>query len=89
MYDHAVFSLYSLSFMSLLFTFAALISMAGLSGTAANCVIFIPPIHMFLQLRRTYGLGVFSALWRTAALLAVCGTVFALFLFFVLMMTVH
>jgi hypothetical protein len=89
MYDHAVFSLYSLSFMSLLFTAAALISMAGLSSVASDCVIFIPPIHMFLQLRGTYGLGIFSALWRTIALLAVCGTVFLLFLFFVLMMTVH
>jgi hypothetical protein len=89
MYDHAVFSLYSLSFMSLLFTVAALMSMAGLSSVAANTVIFIPPIHMFLQLRGTYGLGIFSALWRTVALMAVCGTVFLLFLFFVLMMTVH
>jgi hypothetical protein len=89
MYDHAVFSLYSLSFMSLLFTLAALMSAVGWGSAAENCVVFIPPIHMFLQLRGTYALGIFSALWRTVALLFVCGTVFALFVLLVLMMTLH
>jgi Protein of unknown function (DUF3667) len=90
MYDHGVFALYSLSFMSLLFTAAALMAMMGVSsGVVAMCVIFVPPVHMFAQLRGTYGLGLFAASWRTIALLCICGTAFVLFLLFVLAMTLH
>jgi hypothetical protein len=90
MYDHGVFALYSLSFMALLFTAAALMSMIGVSGSVvALCIIFVPPVHMFAQLRGTYGLGLFAATWRTIALLCICGTAFVLFLLFVLAMTLH
>jgi uncharacterized protein DUF3667 len=90
MYDHGVFSLYSLSFMSLLFTAVALLAMMGVSGAVvALCIIFVPPIHMFAQLRGTYGLGLFAASWRTIALLGICGTAFILFLVFVAAMTLH
>jgi hypothetical protein len=89
MYDHAIFALYSLSFMSLLFTAATLLAMAGAGDLVAACVVFIPPVHMFAQLRGTYALGVFAALWRTVALLCICGTVFVLFLAFVVAMTLH
>ena len=90
MYDHGVFSLYSLSFMSLLFTAAALMAMMGVSSAViALCVIFVPPVHMFAQLRGTYGLGLFAASWRTIALLCVCGTAFVLFLLFVVALTLH
>jgi hypothetical protein len=44
---------------------------------------------MFVQLRGTYGLSVFSALWRTAALTCVAGVVLLLFMLLVLMMSVH
>ena len=90
MYDHGVFALYSLSFMSLLFTAAALMAMMGVSGgLVAMCIIFVPPVHMFAQLRGTYGLGLFAASWRTIALLGICGTAFVLFLLFVIAMTLH
>jgi hypothetical protein len=90
MYDHGVFALYSLSFMALLFTAAALMAMMGVSGAVvALCIIFVPPVHMFAQLRGTYGLGLFAASWRTIALLGVCGTVFVLFVLFVAAMTLH
>jgi Protein of unknown function (DUF3667) len=89
MYDHGVFALYSLSFMSLLFTAAALLAMMGVSSMVAICIIFVPPVHMFAQLRGTYGLGLFAALWRTIALLCICGTAFVLFLLFVVAMTLH
>ncbi len=90
MYDHGVFSLYSLSFMSLLFTAAALMAIMGVSSSVvALCVIFVPPVHMFAQLRGTYGLGWFAASWRTIALLCICGTAFVLFLVFVVAMTLH
>ena len=69
MYDHAVFSLYSLSFMSLLFTIVATLSYFEFGGLAASLFVFIPPVHMFLQLRGTYGLSRYGALWRTCFLL--------------------
>jgi hypothetical protein len=90
MYDHGVFALYSLSFMALLFTVAALMAMMGVSGAVvALSIILVPPVHMFAQLRGTYGLGLFAASWRTLALLCICGTAFVLFLLFVVAMTLH
>jgi hypothetical protein len=89
MYDHAIFSLYSLSFMSLLFVLLALCSAIGLSSLVAPGLMLVPPVHMFMQLRETYSLSVFSALWRTLALLAVCGTAFLLFLAFIVVMLLH
>ena len=90
MYDHGVFSLYSLSFMSLLFTVVALMAMMGVSSAiVVLCIVFVPPVHMFAQLRVTYGLGLFAASWRTVALLGICGTAFVLFLLFVVAMTLH
>ena len=88
-YDHGVFSLYSLSFMSLLFVAVALLGAIGMTSLAPLIVIFVPPIHMFTQLRQTYGLGKFAALWRTIALLCVAGTAFALFLIFIVMINLH
>jgi hypothetical protein len=83
LYDHAVFCLYSLSFMSLLFSVVALLSLTPLDASLALAVIFVPPLHMFAQLRETYGLRTRSALWRTVALLGIAGMAFMLFLVFV------
>ena len=84
LYDHAVFCLYSLSFMSLLFAMVALLALTPLRGLLALITLVVPPLHMFAQLRETYGLGTRSALLRTGALLGIAGTAFALFLLFVL-----
>ena len=83
MYDHAVFGLYSLSFMALLFSAVDLAAMVWSNGALALLVMAAPPLHMFMHLRETYSLGIAGALWRTVALLAVAGTVFALFLAFI------
>jgi hypothetical protein len=88
-YDHAIFSLYSLSFMSLLFIAAAMMGAVGLGSLTALLVVCVPPLHMFLQLRETYGLGIFAALWRTAALLCVAGTAFVLFVVLILVLSLH
>jgi hypothetical protein len=88
-YDHAVFSLYSLSFMSLLIVSCALLARAGWASGAVWMLFFVPPLHMFLQLRGTYGLGIFAALWRTLALLVVAGTAFLLFLLFAILVSVR
>ena len=79
MYDHAVFSLYSLSFMSLLFVAVATLGYFGFEGWAASLSVFVPPVHMFLHLRGTYQLARFGALWRTCALLFMSVLVLSLY----------
>ncbi|WLI89104.1 DUF3667 domain-containing protein [Massilia sp. R2A-15] len=87
MYDHAVFSLYSLSFMALLVVVLALLKMAGMKPLVVAMIFFVPPIHMFLQLRGAYGLGLAGTLWRTAFLLFASATVFILYLLLILMLS--
>lgn len=69
MFDHAVFSLYSLSFMSILLMAIAILSKFEFSSVAGILFFFAPPIHMFVQLRGAYDLGIWSTVWRTLALL--------------------
>lgn len=71
LYDHTVFVTYSLSFMLLLLS--ALSLMSGwnpwkAAGGLAMALVCYAPFHMYRQLRGTYALGAFGALWRTAAL---------------------
>jgi hypothetical protein len=89
MFDHAVFVLYSLCFMSLLFITLVLLSIVDWTVPIPFLAIFAPPIHMFVQLRGTYGLGKFSAFWRTCVLLCVAAIVLVVFMLFVLMMSMH
>lgn len=71
LYDHAVFVTYSLSFMMML---VAAVSIGGAAGMPASLVawimLLVPPVHMFAQLRGTYGLRKRAAAWRTVLLLA-------------------
>ncbi|MFL6733606.1 MAG: DUF3667 domain-containing protein [Sphingomicrobium sp.] len=67
-YDHVVFVTYSLSFMTLLVSAGTLIAAVGISQIAP-VMLFIPPIHMFRQLKGAYSLGWFGALWRTFGLM--------------------
>ena len=64
LFDHAIFSMHSLSFMGLLFTATTLIGMipglrgvAGLIGVAA-------PVHLFVHMRGTYRISVVGTLLR-------------------------
>ena len=82
-YDHAVFVLYSLSFMSLLLIAVFALAATSWGRTIAALALLAVPVHMALQLRETYGLGVLATLWRTAALLVVSSLVFLLFLAFI------
>ena len=66
-YDHVVFVTYSLAFMMLLVTVAAGLSAIGVSALA-SVILFIPPIHMYRQLRGAYGVTVWGAVWRTSLL---------------------
>jgi len=78
LYDHTVFVTYSLSFMSLLVIAAALFNAAGLSAIAA-LLFFVPPFHMYRQLKGAYGLSRSGAIWRTMALLIFAAMALALF----------
>jgi len=85
-YDHLVFSMYSLSFMSLLFIVVVLLSMSSFTQSFVPYLLLIPPLHIFLQLRETYGLSFGSALWRTIALLTSAGTASLLFLLMIVVL---
>jgi hypothetical protein len=86
-YDHAVFTLYSLSFMSLLLIVAALLSAAHVPSGLLELLVFVPPVHMFLQLRGTYGLSTSSTLWRTFALMVAATLVLTLFTLIIIAVT--
>jgi Protein of unknown function (DUF3667) len=86
LYDHAIFSIYSLSFMSLGVIALTLFGRLGLSGGLVSLLaMLVPPVHMYRQLKGTYRLGRFGAIWRTFALLlitAITSSLFIAFLFY-------
>jgi hypothetical protein len=79
LYDHTVFVTYSLCFMTLL---SVAVIVAGSLGweTAGALLVFLPPLHMYLQLRGAYGCSRSGALVRTFALLVFAAI--ALLIFF-------
>jgi hypothetical protein len=81
LYDHAVFVLYSLTFVSLLILVSVLLArMSELAGAIATGVFpFLVPTHMYHQLKGAYGLRAFSALWRLFVLLIFCSIVCVIF----------
>jgi hypothetical protein len=62
-YDHTVFVTYSLCFMMLLLAAGSLLGL--LSDSVASIAWFVPPIHMYRQLRGTYSVSKAGAVWRT------------------------
>ena len=70
MYDHAVFALYSISFMSLVFTALSIVlSFDAVDSTPFAVLLLALPVHMFAQLKGAYQVGWIGAAWRTAALM--------------------
>lgn len=70
-YDHTVFVLYSLSFMSILVLAAIALSRIGGSGIDTlimPMLTLLPVAHMFAQLKGAYRLGFGGAAWRTLLL---------------------
>ena len=65
-YDHTVFVTYSLCFMMLLLVAGSTIGLVWPS--IASLLFFVPPFHMYRQLKGTYQLGRWGALWRTTLL---------------------
>jgi hypothetical protein len=66
-YDHTVFVTYSITFMIALVAVSCLLIYAGVA-VAGGLLLLYAPFHMYRQLRGTYGVGRFGALWRMLAL---------------------
>ncbi|MGQ7829903.1 DUF3667 domain-containing protein [Altererythrobacter sp. Z27] len=80
-YDHAIFVTYSIAFMSLLFIALSLLSLSGVAeGWVFGALAIIPPLHIYKDLRKAYGLSRFSAFWRLCLLLVFITVVIMLFL---------
>lgn len=77
-YDHTVFVTYSIAFMIALVAAASLLTYVGWSG-AGFLLLFYAPFHMYRQLRGTYGVGRFGALWRMFVLSMFAWTAIGLF----------
>jgi len=87
LYDHAVFVTYSISFMMLLLTLSSVASAAGIgAGVWATALMIAPPVHVYAQLRGTYGLSRAGALVRLFLLLIVGFVVLVLFMILLLLL---
>lgn len=81
LFDHTVYILYSLSFVSLLFiTLSLLVYIPGALDLISPWWIFAIPVHAFFQMKGGYNLGWFSALWRTPVLMVFAALGLAIFL---------
>ncbi len=78
LYDHTVFVTYSLSFMMMLVIAGGLLASLGLPSIA-SLLFFVPPVHMYRQLKGAYRLSRVNALLRTMLLLNFAFVVSSLF----------
>lgn len=77
LYDHTVFVTYSLCFMMLLLIVGSTLGLIW--PTIATLLFFVPPFHMYRQLKGTYSLGRWGALWRTTLLVGFAFAAIGLF----------
>ena len=87
MYDHAIFAIHSLSFMTLLAVGLIGLYMVGISDKWLWLAwLIVPPVHIYKHLKYAYGLGRFGATWRTFALLTMTTITCSLFFAFLIWM---
>lgn len=80
-YDHAVFTTYSIAFMSLLFIVVTLsVKFSIMPGLVIPAALFYAPFHMYRQLRHAYGTSRIGGMFRLALLLTCTTIVVTLFL---------
>ena len=80
LYDHVVFSLYSLSFASLVFVGVVLSAYSPWTQwIVLALILFALPVHTYFHLKGAYALGWFSALWRTFFMLIFATVSLAIF----------
>lgn len=82
-YDHTVFVTYSLCFMMLLLAVSSAVGLV--SESLSSLAWFVPPVHMYRQLRGTYGVSKAGAVWRTALLSIFAFIAISLFASFLVM----
>lgn len=79
-YDHLIFITYSLSFITLLLSAMAALSLVeGLRFLRTPILLIVPPAHMFAQLKGAYALSNGGALWRTLFMLSAAAFVLIIF----------
>jgi hypothetical protein len=66
LFDHLVFSMHSLSFQGILFTFV--VAGNALAGGIASNLLWLSPVHLFFHMRGVYGTGVAGTVLRMAVL---------------------
>ena len=83
LFDHVVFSLYSLSFVTILVTLEVVASAMAPAATSSVAGVLMAafPVHMYFQLKGGYALGWFSAFWRLVAMSMILTCVVGLFIF--------
>jgi hypothetical protein len=87
MFDHAVFVTYSLCFMMILScTFLFLEWVPALETPVILMMVFIPPLHIYRQMKQAYGTSRAGALWRTAATLWFALLAFCIFAMLIVML---
>ncbi len=69
LYDHAIFSMHSLSFMALLFTAVTLLGLVGPLRGFAVALVLLAPTHLFFHMRGVYGSSSLGTLARMALML--------------------
>lgn len=80
-YDHAVFTTYSIAFMSLLFIVVTLsVKFNVLTSLVVPAALLYAPFHMYRQLRHAYGTSRVGGVFRLALLLTCTSIVVILFL---------
>jgi hypothetical protein len=85
MYDHAIFAIHSLSFMTLLAVALIGLYIVGVSSEWLILAwLIVPPVHMYKHLKYAYGLGRFGATWRTFMLLTMTTITCSLFFAFLI-----
>ena len=77
-YDHTVFTTYSITFMIALVALASLLGYFN-AGELGMLLLLYAPLHMYRQLRGTYGLSRGAALWRMLVLSLFAWVAIALF----------
>jgi len=85
LYDHVVFVTYSIAFMSLLVIALTIIGLVDVPEPVIPlAAVFVPPFHMYRQMRGAYSLSRVSAIIRTFLLILL--STLALMIFFVIML---
>ena len=84
LFDHVVFSFYSLSAMAMLLILLSLLEAIGLAMLGEVLKVLLPPVMFYMQLRGTYQLTRWGTLWRTAVLLLYALLAMGAYLLFVI-----